>query len=209
MLSNFSFLHIPKNGGTAIETIAQKLNIELVVAPPWVNRKQIFLNISNDKKPPFNWHLPPDLFEEYYKVSRSPNKKEILCIVREPKDRLISIIRHMMTMKLFKKVMKQVHDELHKVVTCKYRKEILKQSLHLIPQHWYVWSEKGRRQCDCVVSYDKMKYITTKKVKVSYHSFNKTHIPKLPSVFDLDYALWHNATKSSSFCYRANTFINI
>ena len=86
MPAGHSFLHIPKTGGTSFEKSAASLGIEVLISPwtKWAGTRQ---PLKGEGAP---WHLPPDMFEARHRTPRSPAGKPLLCIVRNPADRLRS-----------------------------------------------------------------------------------------------------------------------
>lgn len=206
MLKNYSFIHIPKTAGSSIELDAKTLKLELVVAPKYA----LLPNIP--KRWPAPWHHPADVFEKRFNMSRSPNHKPLLCVVRNPIDRLESEVNYQVTR--FKRSGSNVIRE-----TMIFVREILRapsrfsipitqwgprsgRLVHLIPQHWFVWDDDGSLRCKCVVSFEKLNRLNiTKHVWKSKHDIKIKWSKELNKLYKIDEILWKRAKKTHSLCY--------
>ena len=157
----FSFLHIPKTAGSSFEVSGAALGIEILLAPG-VRRLPL------QKVPGGSaWHLPPDMFRLKHKVDRSPNGREIMCVVRNPADRLRSEFawrcsdgnRQFLNMTRAcaqpRGAEAEMTAEAETVLRSQGRVPLLGSNdriLHMMPQSWFVWAEDGHVQCQCVVS---------------------------------------------------------
>merc|ERR1712007_312067 len=74
-----TFVHIPKTGGTSIESLLRK-------------EQSIEKQITNNKGAS-PWHLPVDVFEEKYgrNYTQAPFERTF-CVVCEPRERLRSCV---------------------------------------------------------------------------------------------------------------------
>lgn len=84
---------------------------------------------------------------------------------------------------------------------------------HLQPQSWFVWDGLGRVQCECVVAFEQLPFLTSRTVRNSAHasgaSVGTERYEQLPPplrlLYALDLYLWQLAwqlVNTSQFCYR-------
>ena len=129
------FIHIPKTGGTSIENIAKKYNIE------W-GRFYNFKNILKHKitiPECSNWHLPI----RYYKDSIKNNF--LFTVVRNPYERVISQYKYI---KQWDTKMPVSIGDLNKYIKLLKTKNLVGNNMsfedcHLIPQIEYFKNEDG------------------------------------------------------------------
>lgn len=186
LLRTHGFIHIPKTGGTSIESL---LNASQVI----IKRNDPYLLTASP------WHLPVDVYEATYK---KPYMRPSFCVVREPRDRLDSCI-----------AWTQLHHikfdtpiEFLPAIFANGRLRVKwnEERVHRMPQSWYVWAEDGRVTCDCVVAFEKLSALTsvhTNKAKsggARYHH-NYTYPANL---YAMDSLLHQTALAAPSLCYR-------
>ena len=212
-----SFMHIPKTGGTAVEQSSKELGIEVRTSPQvhkWVNR-------SGTVGSP--WHLPPDMFQRVYGTPRS--SKPMLCVVRDPADRLRSEAswrctpwrsprRHANGTSCQNRYSRRddpeydIASDAEEVLRARHRDDLLRMGdrvLHMLPQSWYVWAEDGSVQCSCVVAYDKLARVLglVPKQPSKYFDVRCPRSPALAALYSIDEELHANASADDrSLCYR-------
>lgn len=170
MPRGYSFLHVPKTGGTSIEERAPWLGLHVLTAP----HTREFNQRLHAKVPGGGsiWHLPPDMFEAKFGVARSPDRLPLLCVVRNPADRLRSEVawrcaldRSRNDTSCSRQARKAAEAAMVREADAVLRAErrgrkslhhATDRMLHMLPQAWFVWAEGGRAQCDCVVAYNKL-----------------------------------------------------
>jgi hypothetical protein len=211
-----SFLHIPKTGGTAVEQSSKKLGIEVRTSP------QVHeVNRSGTVGSP--WHLPPDMFQHVYGTPRS--SKPMLCVVRDPADRLRSEASWRCTpwrspkryangtscQNRYSRRDDPEHDitsDAEEVLRARRRADLLRMGdrvLHMLPQSWHVWAEDGSVQCSCVVAYDKLARVLglVPKQPSKYFDVRCPRSPALAALYSIDEELHANASADDrSLCYR-------
>ena len=79
-------------------------------------------------------------------------------------------------------------------------------TLHLLPQHWFVWDEQGRARCHCVVAFSKLASIAG---VAQHNAAGQRHAdvgwltsPVFPRLYQRDEALYAAASASKGLCYR-------
>ena len=223
MPAGHSFLHIPKTGGTSFEKSAASLGIEVLISPwsKWAGTRQ---PLKGEGAP---WHLPPDMFEARHRTPRSPARKPLLCIVRNPADRLRSEVawrcalakkeRRFFTFWTYNSksdrcTLQQspvtfMAREARQVLQADRRSSLHfadDRVLHMLPQSWYVWAESGAVTCNCVVSYDKLARLAglNHQNANSHTEVGWLTSPVFPRLYRLDEELYVNASTEQSLCYR-------
>ena len=84
---------------------------------------------------------------------------------------------------------------------------------HLQPQSWFVWDGLGCVQCECVVAFEQLPFLTSRTVRNSAHASGASVgieqyeqlPPPLRLLYALDLYLWQLAwqlVNTSQFCYR-------
>lgn len=175
-----NFIHVPKTGGTSIES---KLTAKTAVFHRF--------KYPNTASP---WHFPPDLFEARFK---QPFPAPRFCVIRDPADRYASCQAwskwsfRLSANEIARQALewRHVHEEL----------------LHRMPQHMFVFSRNGSLQCECVVAFEKIGLLFAAQPVVMN---NVTHSPSdvLPKDFADLYrfdTILHRAARSSpNICFR-------
>lgn len=134
------FLHIPKNAGTSIESIAKSH------AMFWgANRIKSTHQLERQRMPDGEqcsaWHVPPYLFK-----GRMYKDSEVFCVVREPHDRVVSEYRWRARQGLLKGCS---DDALNKWAQRQVRNlghQRFHSDCHFVPQVDYVWNPKTHQQ---------------------------------------------------------------
>ena len=212
-----SFLHIPKTGGTAVEQSSKKLGIEVRTSP------QVHKEVKRNGTVGSPWHLPPDMFQRVYGTPRS--SKPIICVVRDPADRLRSEASWRCTpwrspkryangtscQNRYSRRDDPEHDiisDAEEILRAQRRADLMRMGdrvLHMLPQSWYVWAEDGSVQCSCVVAYDKLARVLglVPKQPSKYFDVRCPRSPALAALYSIDEELHANASADDrSLCYR-------
>ena len=75
------------------------------------------------------------------------------------------------------------------------------------PQHWFVWDEEGRAQCDCVIAFEKLSAFKSHGLGHRNRSPQPSTLlsTPMPSVMrplvQPDYLLWNRAKSAPHLCY--------
>lgn len=134
------FLHIPKNAGTSIESIA-KMHSMFWGANRIRSRNAIERQTMPDGEKCSAWHVPPYLFKgSMYKNS------EIFCVVREPHDRIVSEYRWRARQGLLKGCSDQALNRWAQKQVKMLPRQRFHSDCHFIPQIDYVWNPKTHEQ---------------------------------------------------------------
>lgn len=137
------FIHIPKNGGTAVEDAGHHSG-EFAwgrFAQRWQSEKKVTLS---DHEQCYAWHVPPSLLQT------NPNpyeNKTNICIKRHPYDRAISQYMYAKGKKCQTEKAEGLNqflqDKLHKVQAGK----IYEMDCHFLPQTTYMFKADGQPWC--------------------------------------------------------------
>lgn len=196
------FLHIPKTGGSTIEKILDKSS-------------HIFG--QRDSLPPGGpspWHLPPDVFEHKFHRPFSRSRRTF-CIVRDPSERFNSEVNYRLKLHEQKSSFRKVFPLLTTAETESAAKilrlgrfSILNRRddiLHLAPQSWFVWDDKGAVQCHCVVAIERLAQIIELRANPSTSkngTLKFSHVsPSLAALYHQD-ELLHKRALQSSLCHQ-------
>ena len=138
-----------------------------------------------DHEPGAAWHLPPDMLAMRHGVERSYLGKPLLCVVRNPAERLGSEIgwrcglarrrpdafRFWTQLPLRARAcaapgptpVAELLREARLVADAQGNRTRLlfadDRVLHMLPQAWFVWSATGAVTCQCVVAYEKLQHV--------------------------------------------------
>lgn len=134
------FLHIPKNAGTSIESIA-KMHAMFWGANRIRARNALEKQTLPDGEKCSSWHVPPYLFKgAMYKNS------EVFCVVREPHDRIVSEYRWRARQGLLKGCSDQSLNTWAQKQVKMLPHQPFHSDCHFVPQINYVWNPKTRQQ---------------------------------------------------------------
>jgi hypothetical protein len=192
--------HIPKTGGSSIETNCT--NQSCIISR--MERQQLYY--THPVRSVSAWHIPPDKYEEIMKEPFDVEDKPRYCVVRNPKDRFYSCERWQAAYgDKYDFPWHRSAEQLRRLRLDFERKQfstLTEELLHRIPQHRFVWSPDCVVQCDCVVAFEKMNVLTTNKVNPGKHKeLNITTPYFLESMYKGDALLW-KAAKDAEFCLR-------
>jgi hypothetical protein len=196
------FLHIPKTGGSTIEKILDKSS-------------HIFgQRDSFTEKFGSPWHLPPDVFEHKFHRPFGRSRRTF-CIVRDPSERFNSEVNYRLKLHEQKSRFRKVFPLLTTAETESAAK-ILRLGrfsipnrrddiLHLAPQSWFVWNDRGAVQCHCVVAIERLAQIIELRANPSTSkngTLKFSHVsPSLAALYHQD-ELLHKRALQSSLCHQ-------
>lgn len=188
LLRTHGFIHVPKTGGTSIESL---VNASHAIIHRRYNNKRGMPGASP-------WHLPPDVFEAHY---RDAYKRPTFCVVREPRERLESCI-NWADSRAFRTPLEQLAAGF---AHGRFRVQWTEERVHRMPQSWFVWSDEGRVLCDCVVAYEK--FASAFSVHKNKRSAARALDPRLHNytfprhLYEMDALLHRTALSAPSLCY--------
>ena len=186
IIENFAlkFVHIPKNAGTSIETIALKNNItwgfrdwtkknednKLIKnswdcfkkSGNWINRSTNN-NVKNNMGC-YPWHKTPD------ELGRTIYKKddELFCVVRNPYDKIISAYKYANG----KRASKEGLNTFIKDKLTHFKKNERWNGCHILPQYKYT---HGNIKCDHILKFENLEN-DLKKLNENYENKNINNI---------------------------------
>lgn len=133
-VSNMTFVHVPKTGGTSVEAFLSA-------------RRAVYHRF---RKPPSHpwlspWHFPADLLQVRYGMVLDPPR---FCVVRDPVERYAWC--EAWSNGRFRASANEIATQ---ALEWKHPTEEL---LYRIPQHMFVFSRTGELQCECVVAFEKL-----------------------------------------------------
>ena len=149
LLADLFFLHIPKNGGTSVEEVADRRNSA---------RMQTYdLHLSEPHPYVSLWHLVPDVYERMSRRSVDAyGPRQRWCVVRRPSDRYAScrswsawahpewgaydLTSETRLLAEFARGRFGVHWQGGGGFG-------IDETVHKQPQHWFVWDARGAAQC--------------------------------------------------------------
>lgn len=134
------FLHIPKNAGTSIESIA-KMHAMFWGANHIRSRNAVERQTMPDREKCSAWHVPPYLFK-----GRMYKDSEVFCVVREPHDRIVSEYRWRARQGLLKGCSDQALNRWAQKQVRMLPHQRFHSDCHFVPQVDYVWNPKTRQQ---------------------------------------------------------------
>ena len=234
------FLHIPKTGGSSVEELLPA-DAQLVTPftrkrpgrphDPAIEAKRHEMRLLwGQRWRRFSpWHLPPDIYERRFNRSYS-NGRPVFCVVRHPLDRLLSRLNYRCSNNesapALGNEVRQLIAALAQPAPWDWFAPIDERNLnHAVPQSWYVWSQRGQTQCQCVVAFEKLKRTLTEtwirpnaenangSVRCSDHRQARRYATlrrmvtqgTLPEswwlLHGLDLRLWQDALQDKSFCH--------
>tara|TARA_B100000683_G_scaffold97245_1_gene96038 strand:- start:480 stop:1097 length:618 start_codon:yes stop_codon:yes gene_type:complete len=185
VLETHGFVHIPKTGGTSIES---KLT----------NETAIILRQHPGPKPRASpWHLPVDEYEATYAPLKY--KRPTFCVVREPRDRLRSCMAWPYSSRF-----RTPFDELARTFAGGRRGvRWSEEYVHRAPQSWFVWNEDGSVACDCVIAYPKLDAVfSTVHKNRGARADPKLRESSFPrQLYAMDALLYGAALRADGLCY--------
>ena len=214
-----SFIHIPKTGGTSMEAAAARLGLEVLWSP---RKTHPSVPAGRARGVGTAWHLPPDSFERIFGVPRSPNGKPLLCVVRQPADRLRSesAWRCGMTAHGNKRFTPggkpcsptvtpeaKMAEEAQRVLDAESRESLEPfddNLVHMLPQSWFVWDDRGRVRCSCVVAFPKLALLAglPQQNAQSHGNVGWMSSAVFPKLYAHDERLFLRANAARELCYR-------
>ena len=223
------FIHIPKTGGTSIETTARHIhrgNLTVLARVAdccdWWKPKPSTTKCCKYGSP---WHLTPDVAKYYFGFQQHRNRTIFepglprWCVVRNPVQRYLSDLaythRGNASVPGFGRTTPA--ETLARIFARgRWHVQWTDELLHKQPQSWYVWDSQGRVQCDCVVAFEKLGLFVdhvwnSASLKSKQEVANSwTGIGSVLSLlYNLDSSLWYNATQVSNetVCYRPQPLV--
>lgn len=152
------FIHIPKNGGTAIEEAG--LAHGLVWGDPDAEK----IVMGGQGEDCSKRHVPPHLHPADFS-----SLSETFCVIRDPYSRILSEYRYLRGQDwghwfLSVKGYIQGHDEACSAGLNRFAQEILRtypikrfmNDCHVIPQSEYIWGPDGHRWCDKILRFEEL-----------------------------------------------------
>lgn len=168
------------------------------------------------------WHLPPDSFERIYRVPRSANGKPLLCVVRQPADRLRSEFAWRCGMaqhgdRRFTpggqhcsptvSPEAKMAEAAQRVLNADSRESLEPfddNLLHMLPQSWFVWDSRGKVRCSCVIAFPKLALLAglPQRNAVGHGDVGWMSSPVFPKLYAHDERLFARANAAPELCYR-------
>ena len=224
----YMFLHIPKTGGTSIDSVLPD------AAQLYSRRKELHHSVwGHTTFAP--WHLAPDVYDAWLRLRHrnatfSAPGQPVFCVVRNPFERLISRLT------FHENEAAGAHRPAPNLLaeTCRLLREAQRPPTwvwpfdgfmqHAVPQSWFVWSQLGATQCQCVVAFEKLSallphtHLNSAAAEVAAAPagghFDAARFATLRAnasagqmpdawkqLYHDDYELWRAALHSSSLCY--------
>lgn len=161
--TRLNFIHIPKTGGTFIELLGKKANINWSYY--WFISNKNYWKQYTNKKYCSSWHLPPKYFNKTFNYYYNNNTK-LFCIVRNPYKRILSEYFHYFWFWNgihFKKLNNNQLNKkycninlLNKIILnwLNDRKGGHMHDCHLLPQYFYVYDDNNNKICDNIIQFD-------------------------------------------------------
>eukprot|EP00304_Pavlova_gyrans_P006454 CAMPEP_0206036126 /NCGR_PEP_ID=MMETSP1466-20131121/2559_1 /ASSEMBLY_ACC=CAM_ASM_001126 /TAXON_ID=44452 /ORGANISM="Pavlova gyrans, Strain CCMP608" /LENGTH=555 /DNA_ID=CAMNT_0053410567 /DNA_START=436 /DNA_END=2103 /DNA_ORIENTATION=+ len=197
--ASWTFLHIPKTGGTSIESAAALLGIPTPISvfhALYCTRNGSLCTYPSSlcagKAAP--WHFPPDLLRRCARVPDVYAIANVFCVVRHPFLRFVSEFvwrkanpafpMHGIDVNLF------AEQELGRLQHAKRshlgtpRLTLNDALLHVIPQSWYLLNEAGQRQCDYWLRFERLEidwstFVRRIRQPTDNENYANTVLPKM------------------------------
>lgn len=143
LLPELVFLHIPKNGGTAIEAAGWRHGI---LWGRHMDFKQCSFGRARRKCSP--WHIPPG----YMQAPNLYSETQVFCAVRHPYERAISHFRWTVARLGYDQSIACTAETMNMYLELLYgptyyQADNFMQDCHLLPQSQFIWDEHGHQWC--------------------------------------------------------------
>jgi len=152
LFQKLTFMHIPKNAGTAVEELAYCHGIM------WGKYNPL---IHGYRSMPDNWkcsqyHVPASILQKH--ESRSPYSKvhagSVFCIVRHPYERIVSHYKYLIKTHKggnFTCDEKSLNSYVERTMRLVQHGNEYMEDCHLVPQAEYIWNNDGEKLCHHVL----------------------------------------------------------
>ena len=227
VIRNMMFIHIPKTGGMSMQALLSRPQ-SLWQQTARDDRGRFVLDLrALGPRWLSKWHLPPDVYMRLTNKSvdaMMAQHSSKFCIVRDPAERYQSELKWQRTPLphakaaangwAWAKNQRELYgfrlspEELANTLSLgRFRQTWTEEIIHMQPQHWFVWDEEGRAQCDCVIAFEKLSAFKSHGLGHRNRSPQPSTLlsTPMPSVMrplvQPDYLLWNRAKSAPHLCY--------